>query len=253
MSAVAEAAPDRHPSSGGPLSGAAQEAVRWITCFVVAVALHGIVAYYVLEQLSETAEDFSVDTPVVMLDLPESFVPSIVPQQALPPGPLEPEVETTPPKEEETKPPEPVAEVAPPRPEPPKLEPQQAEVVLPKPEPPPKPDESPPPAPTPTAPQATRTPPPSVIRWQSQLRAHIEGFKRYPQAARGEGGIATVAFTINHDGHLLRSNVVQSSGSAALDQETLAMLVRAQPMPRPPDELTDDALTFTIPVRFSMR
>jgi len=32
--------------------------------------------------------------------------------------------------------------------------------------------------------------------------------------------------------------MVQSSGSPALDQETLAMLVRAHPMPRPPQELS---------------
>jgi hypothetical protein len=30
--------------------------------------------------------------------------------------------------------------------------------------------------------------------------------------------------------------ILQSSGSPALDQETLAMLVRAHPMPRPPQE-----------------
>jgi periplasmic protein TonB len=102
---------------------------------------------------------------------------------------------------------------------------------------------------------AARTPPPSVIRWQSQLSAHIERFKRYPQAARahGDAGTATVAFTIDHEGHLLRSSIVQSSGSVALDQETLAMLVRAQPMPRPPDVLPDGELTFVIPIRFNIR
>jgi protein TonB len=250
MSAVAEAAPDR-PSSGGPSSGSALEAVRWVTCFVIAAALHGIVAYYLLERISETEDDYGVDTPVVVLDLAEAFVSSVAPPRDLTPGPVETEeVEATPPPKEELKQqPEPEAEVTPPTPEPPKLVPEQAEVVLPKPEPPPKPEPEPPP-PTPTAPQVARTPPPSVVRWQSQLRAHIERFKRYPQAARREGGIATVAFAIDHEGHLLRSNVVQSSGSAALDQETLAMLVRAQPMPRPPDQLADDDLTFTIPVRF---
>jgi protein TonB len=253
MSAVAEAAPGRRPYSV-PVPDVSPEAVRWVLCFVVAAALHGIVAYGLLEWFSEAVEDSGVDTPVVMLDLPEALAPSISPLQDLAPGPMElQEAENTPPpKEEETKPPEFVAEAPLPIPEPPKPEPEQAEVVLPKPEPLKEP-EPPPPAPPPTAPQAARTPPPTVVRWQSRLTAHIERFKRYPGRAHGEAGIATVAFTIDHEGRLLRSTIVQSSGSTALDQETLAMLVRAQPMPPPPDQISDDELTFRLPVGFGVR
>src|SRR5260370_1210429 len=95
----------------------------------------------------------------------------------------------------------------------------------------------------------------TFIRWQSALAAHLERFKRYPSAARaqGEQGIAKVAFTIDHEGHLLSSRIVQSSGSPLLDQETLAMLARAQPMPRPPDQLANAELTFVVPVRFNIR
>jgi outer membrane biosynthesis protein TonB len=42
----------------------------------------------------------------------------------------------------------------------------------------------------------------------------------------------------------MSSYIVQSSGSPALDQETLAMLVRAHPMPR--------QLSFVAPVRFTI-
>jgi protein TonB len=236
VSAVAEMTPYRR-SPERPSSEAPQEAVRWVTCFVIAAALHGIIAYYVLERIYETAEDSGVDAPVVMLDLPEALAPSIAPPQDLPPGPTEQEeTEPTPPPKEETKQPEPEAEVALPTPEPP------------KPEPPVEVKQA-------AAPQAARTPPPSVVRWQSLLAAHIERFKRYPAAARthGDVGTATVAFTIDHEGHLLRSSIVQSSGSAALDQETLAMLARAQPLPRPPDQLTDGELTLVVPIRFNIR
>jgi protein TonB len=247
MSAAAEAAPGRRESSGpgllseapGAPSGASLETARWVICFVVAAALHGIVAYYLLERFLETAADSGVDAPVVMLDLPEALAPSVAPPQDLPPGPMEEqEVEKTPPPKEETKQqPEPEAEVALPKPEPP------------KPEPPVEVKQA-------AAPQAAKTPPSSVVRWQSQLAAHIERFMRYPAAARahGDAGIATVAFTIDHDGHLLRSSIVQSSGSAALDQETLAMLARAQPMPRPaPGQLIDGELTLVMPMRFKFR
>jgi protein TonB len=210
---------------------------RWVTCFVIAAALHGIVAYYLLERFSETAADSGVDAPVVMLDLPEALAPSIAPPQDLPPGPMEQqETDPTPPPKEEAKQPEPEAEVALPKPEPP------------KPEPPVEVKQA-------AAPQAAKTPPKSVVRWQSQLAAHIERFKRYPSTARSHGitGTATVEYTIDREGHVLRSKIVQSSGSAALDQEALAMLVRAQPMPRPPDELSGDEVICVMPVGFNLR
>lgn len=231
MSAVAKMAPDRPASD--------RDAVRWGLCFIIAAAVHGAVALCVMNHFLEPSEDSGIDAPVVMLDLPEALTPSIAPPQDLPPGPMElNEVEETPPpKEEEAKQPEPEAEVALPKPEPPKPEKPPAEKM------------------EIAAPAVARTPPSSIIRWQSQLSAHIERFKRYPAAARAHGnaGTAVVSFTIDHEGRLLRSSIVQSSGSAALDQETLAMLARAQPMPRPPDRLTDGELTFVMPVRFSIR
>ena len=52
---------------------------------------------------------------------------------------------------------------------------------------------------------------------------------------------------------MLSSHIVQSSGSSLLDQETLAMLIRAQPMPRPPAQVADAELSFIVPVRFTLR
>jgi len=210
--------------------------MRWMICFVIVAAAHGIGAMALLNESSE-ASDFGIDTPVVTLELPESLVTSVAPARDLPPGPIqEEESERTPPPKEDTKPPESEAEVALPVPEPPKPEPPAEEKQA-------------------TAPQQAKTPPRSVTRWQSLLAAHIEHFKRYPAEARsrGEHGIAKVAFTIDHEGHLLRSSIVQSSGSTALDQETLAMLARAQPMPRPPDQLSDAEFTFVVPIRFNIR
>jgi TonB family protein len=63
--------------------------------------------------------------------------------------------------------------------------------------------------------------------------------KRYPSEARaqGEHGIARVAFTIHREGRRLTSSILQSSGSAALDQETLEVLSRVQPLPKLPGYL----------------
>lgn len=218
-------------ASDGPAEGG-----RWTICFAIVVVAHALVATAFLNTTPEDRE-FGVDVPVVMIDLPESLVTSTAPAPDLPPGPVqEDESLPTPPPEEETKPPEPEAEVAIPIPEPPKPEPPSEEKHA-------------------TAPPQTRAMQSVVIRWQSQLAAHIEHFKRYPAEARSRGdqGTAKVAFTIDHEGHLVSSHIVQSSGSAALDNETLAMLARAQPMPRPPDQLTSAELTFVVPVRFNIR
>jgi periplasmic protein TonB len=94
-----------------------------------------------------------------------------------------------------------------------------------------------------------------ALHWQTALAAHIERFKRYPAKARssGEQGIATVAFIIDRQGRLLTSRIVKSSGSPMLDQETLAMLGRAQPMPAPPSDVPEDKLSFIVLVRFNIR
>jgi protein TonB len=210
--------------------------MRWSACFVVVLAAHASAAVALL--LNEpTVSESGIDAPVVMLDLPESLLPSPKPTADLPPGPMqEEESEPTPPQKEEVKPPEPVAELALPMPEPPKPEPPIEEKHA-------------------TAPPATKAIPSSVTRWQTVLAAHLERFKRYPTGARsrGEQGIVTVAFTIDGDGRLLASRIVQSSGSAALDEETLALLARAQPMPRPPDEMRTRELSFVAPVRYNIR
>jgi protein TonB len=217
-----------------PFGMSRQEEVRWGICFAVVLLAHCAVALAFLS--SPESSDFGVDAPVVLLELPESLVTSTTPPTDLAPGPKEEESEATPPPKEETKPPEPEAEVALPAPEPPKPEPPREEKQA-------------------TAPSAAKVTPKSVTRWQSELAAHIEHFKRYPSDARsrGEQGIAKVAFTIDHEGHLLASRIVQSSGSAALDEETLAMLARAQPMPKPPGEMRDLELSFVVPVRFNIR
>jgi protein TonB len=44
---------------------------------------------------------------------------------------------------------------------------------------------------------------------------------------------------------------MHSSGSSALDEETLAMIQRAQPVPAPPPGLTDAQMSFVIPILYS--
>jgi periplasmic protein TonB len=217
------------------LRAARSDALRWSICFVVVIAAHAAVAVSFLVKPAAD-DDFGVDAPVVMLELPESFVVSTAPPTDLAPGPMEQESEATPPPKEETRPPEQQTEIALPEPLPPKPEPPQEQKQA-------------------TAPPAAAPSVAVLRRWETELVAHIERFKRYPAGARtrGDQGVARVAFMIDGDGRVRGSRIVQSSGSPELDQEALAMLTRAQPVPRPPSRALTDEMSFTIPVRFNIR
>ncbi|HLH93929.1 MAG TPA: TonB family protein [Xanthobacteraceae bacterium] len=92
-----------------------------------------------------------------------------------------------------------------------------------------------------------------VATWKSQIITLLEHNKRYPAdaRARGEQGLARLALRIDQDGRLISSRIVASSGSAALDAETLALVQRAQPFPPPPPELAGSELI--VPLRFNIR
>jgi protein TonB len=128
--------------------------------------------------------------------------------------------------------------------------------------PPPEPIKPQPPTPAPVAPAPATTAPPrphaspaQIQTWYSSVAAQIERHKSYPPSAqrRGQTGVVELAFSIDREGHVLSSEVVKSSGYAALDQETLATVRRAQPFPAPPAGSDGERFNFNVPVRFNIR
>jgi protein TonB len=90
--------------------------------------------------------------------------------------------------------------------------------------------------------------------WKSSLLARLERYKRYPEAARAgrEEGTTLLSFTIDRDGRVLDSFIARSSGFARLDDETLAMIARAQPLPKIPPEVPGETLQLVVPIHFSI-
>lgn len=88
--------------------------------------------------------------------------------------------------------------------------------------------------------------------WQAALLARLEQFKRYPEAARNnrDEGTAMLTFTMDRAGHVLSARLTGSSRHALLDEETLALIHRAEPLPPPPDTIHGARLTLTVPVEF---
>jgi len=69
--------------------------------------------------------------------------------------------------------------------------------------------------------------------WQSLVLGHLGKYKRYPGDARQRkrAGAAWVRFTVDSQGRVLASELLNSSGTPALDREALQLLERAQPLP----------------------
>lgn len=87
-------------------------------------------------------------------------------------------------------------------------------------------------------------------RWQSRLAGHLERHKRYPAGANGAKGVARVTFNIDASGNVTSVSLAASSGHPALDQEVLALVRRASPVPAPPPGVSH---RISVPVRFSAR
>jgi TonB family protein len=60
------------------------------------------------------------------------------------------------------------------------------------------------------------------------------------------------AFSIDPKGNIVRRRIDETSGSAALDAEALAMIKRAGPLPAPPTQVADADLAV-VRIRFTGR
>lgn len=80
------------------------------------------------------------------------------------------------------------------------------------------------------------------------VAAHLQRFKRAPKG--GGSGTTVVSFTIDRSGRVVSREVARSSGSPILDEAALALINRANPMPRFPAAMSQESVTFTVPIRY---
>jgi protein TonB len=224
---------------------------RWaLAAGIVFVAHIGLVAGYTL--ISPEEPDGVSDSPAVFVDLAPMAASS--PSTAdLAPGPETPDAMQAPKPPPQTKPevadpiekveapaevtlpmPEPKAEEQKPREEPDtqktKVEDAQQEAPSVR-TAPPRAEQQLAARPT-SATQGSNASRDALIRWNHLVSARLQQNKRYPGGAvRGEQGTVAFAFIVNSKGQILSQRIVRSSGHSALDNEALAMLQRAQPLP----------------------
>jgi len=110
-------------------------------------------------------------------------------------------------------------------------------------------------APTAEQPSVSSATTAAKVSWQSQLLSHLARHKRYPDEARRRGiqGTSQVRFSLDRSGKVLHVELAKSSGNAALDRATLAMIKRASPVPAPPAEmLSNGQLEIVAPFIYAL-
>lgn len=97
--------------------------------------------------------------------------------------------------------------------------------------------------------------PGAVADYYALLQAWLEQHRRYPQRARErkQEGVAYVFFVLDMQGHVLERRLERSSGFPLLDEEVLAMVARADPMPPIPGDMGRSSLSIVVPVAFTLR
>lgn len=143
---------------------------------------------------------------------------------------------------------------------PPESRPQPATVAPP---PAPVPDTAQAPEPVPdtesTTPARARQPAPrreaaALSRYADLLAAALARERSYPRLARMRGmeGNVEMQLRIGADGQVLSAHILESSGHEVLDRQALAMIEKAQPLPKPPASLPGGELTVRVPVVFRL-
>lgn len=267
--------------------------LRWTLSALAIVAVHaGLIAgaiYWYREQPAAGAPEPAImidmapataapqaqpDDAAPGPDMLQADEQSAPPPEPMPQQQVEEKIEPTPQlvKPEVEAPPEQKVEPTPPPPEPAAVAPKPPEPTpeLPKParaEVKKKPSVTPP-APRTTAPPrsqqrasaAAAAPSAGASRaasanYNQLIAAQLQRYKQYPSSSKAanEQGRAFISFTLDRSGRLLSARLTKSSGFAALDAETLAVVRRAQPFPPFPPDKAGSTDSFTVPISFFMR
>ncbi len=87
----------------------------------------------------------------------------------------------------------------------------------------------------------------ALATYRQRLNAHLQRFKG--GGASGAGSVMAM-FTVSRGGGVSGVRIARSSGNPAVDNEALATIRRAQPLPPIPPEIPQSALTFPVPFSF---
>jgi len=257
-----------HPAAekGAAVRSMPRATARWGGSLAFVLAAHAVIALLLVAHQRPPELD-TTPPPAVLLDL----APSAAPDTPTPLQSGEPAVppDTPAPDAKRPEPPPPPKAIALPKPAPHATSPRPKHIVersAPRPAPPPLPQApttaahpslpSSPTAAAPGAPAPPASPASANARagWNARLAAWLARNKRYPRPAQeaGQQGTVTLRFVLDRAGHVSSYRIERSSGVPLLDQEVLALIQRAQPLPAPPPEIVGERFEFVLPVAFTL-
>lgn len=126
-----------------------------------------------------------------------------------------------------------------------------ADKPAPKPGPPVKETTAPESKPAPPAPQVSTGKP----TWEGLVLGALNKARRYPRDAwfARQQGVPWISFTMDRQGKVLSVSLERASGVRSLDQEALSLPKRAQPLPKPPEDMKGETFNLVVPVEFFLR
>jgi len=228
---------------------------RWSLSAIAIAAAHAAIATALVLWYTREPREPNVIDAIAVTYAPPTSAAAPAPKQDLAVGkPQEQQEEVLPePPRVEQQPEQKVEKIELPPP------PVPAEVVLPKPTPKPekeKKEVKPQPRQEERAAARSDAPQQSAVpASQAYNRLVVGHLRQYTQAAAARigSGRVTVHFVLSRQGQVLSSRIANSSGISALDREALAIVTRADPFPRFPDEKTGASDAFEAPINFTQR
>ncbi|WP_417317068.1 energy transducer TonB [Emcibacter sp.] len=93
-----------------------------------------------------------------------------------------------------------------------------------------------------------------IKSWQTSIVKLVAKKQVYPRAAMNDEleGKAKVKISIDRTGTITAHELIESSGHDVFDQEVEALVSRINPLPTPPAELSDNNLSFVLPLTWQI-
>ena len=86
--------------------------------------------------------------------------------------------------------------------------------------------------------------------WQREIVKLVAKKQVYPRAAlsREIEGKAKVKLTVDRNGNIASHEIIEKTGYDVLDNEIENLVERLNPLPTPPSDISDDNLSFVLPL-----
>lgn len=94
-----------------------------------------------------------------------------------------------------------------------------------------------------------------LANWQRSVAKTVAQKQVYPRSAlrREIEGHARVKVTVGRGGEITAFEVLEETGHAVLDREVPKLMERISPLPAPPSDVSDEELTFILPLAWVLQ